>query len=335
MVMTRGPVSVMQSSPVPGTGINQSPSARFVWSEVKAGSMRAGLAPYLDLLRLHFAPAWILLFCSGTLLAAGIYGGFSWVVLATAALIAVFGFTAGLVLNDYVDRDLDRLDVDRRLTRYWRPFGTRPLAEGTISPARARLVTVLLALGAVALVLTLPWPHNLYILAIMGWSYLAEYAYQIGKRRQRYPLAQIIGRTDFALFPVAGYLVLGLPDMTALLYFVFFYPFALAHLGANDMADITNDRARGLKTIPVLYGMTGAARWVLAFALLHAAAAILFAAVLGPIARAGLVAGLACVMVASIGLLRRPEESTGLRLLPLFHLAMALYAGGIVVDAFL
>ncbi len=294
--------------------------------------MRAALAPYLDLLRLHFAPAWVLLFCSGTLLAAGTYAGFTWGVLATAALIALFGFTGGLVLNDYVDRDLDRMDVDHRLTRYWRPFGTRPLAEGTVSPARARLVMLLLALGAAALILTLPWPHNLYILTIMGWSYLAEYAYQIGKRRQRYPFAQIVGRTDFALFPVAGYLVLGLPDATALLYFVFFYPYALAHLGANDIADITNDRARGLKTIPVLYGMTGAARWVLIFALLHAVAAILFAAVLGPIARVGLVAGLVCVMVASIGLLRHPEESAGLRLLPLFHLAMALYAIGIVID---
>jgi hypothetical protein len=46
------------------------------------------------------------------------------------------------------------------------------------------------------------------------------------------------------------------------------------------------------------------------------------------------VAGLACVLLASLGLVRRPEEPTGLRLLPLFHLAMALYAGGIVVDAF-
>ena len=262
-------------------------------------------------------------------------GGFDWGVLATAALIGLLGFTAGLVLNDYVDRDLDRLDVDTRLTRYWRPFGTRPLAEGTVSPARARLVIVLLALGcgcahpdpAVAAQPVHPRDHGLEL--------PRRSAYQIGKRRQRYPLAQVIGRTDFALFPVAGYLVLGLPDATALLYFVFFYPFALAHLGANDIADVTNDRARGLKTIPVLYGMAGAARWVLAFALLHAAAAVLFAAVLGPIARAGLVAGLICVMAATIGLLRRPEESRGLRLLPLFHLAMALYAGGIVVDAFL
>ena len=191
---------------------------------------------------------------------------------------------------------------------------------------------VLLALGAVALVLTLPWPHNLYILAIMGWSYFAEYAYQILKRRQRYPVGQVLGRTDFALFPVAGYLVLGLPDATALLYFVFFYPFALAHLGANDIADVTNDRARGLKTIPVLYGMSGAARWVLAFALLHAAAAVLFAGVLGPIARVGLVAGLACITIATIGILRHPEESVGVRLLPLFHLAMVFYTVGIILD---
>lgn len=290
------------------------------------------LAPYLDLLRMHFAPAWILLFCSGTLLAAASYPGLGWGVLATAALIALFGFTAGLVLNDYVDRDLDRLAVDTRFTRYWRPFGTRPLVDGTISPSRARTVMVLLALVAAALALSLPWPHSLYVLAIMAWSYLAEYVYQVGKRRQRYPVSQVVGRTDFALFPVAGYVVLGFPDTTALLYFLFFYPFALAHLGANDIGDATNDRARGLQTIPALYGMEGAARWVLGFALLHAVAAALFAAVLGPIARIGLVAGLACVLIASLGLVRRPDEDTGMRLLPLFHLAMALYTIGIIVD---
>ena len=290
------------------------------------------LAPYLDLVRVYFAPAWPLLFCSGTLLAAATYGGLTGTVLLTAVLIALFGFTAGLVLNDYVDRDLDRRDVDPRLSRYWRPFGTRPLAEGTVSPGRARLLAVLLALAAGVLIATLPYPHSVYLLAIMGWSYLVEYAYQRLKRRQRYPVAQLLGRTDFALFPVAGYLVLGHPDPAALLYFVFFYPFALAHLGMNDMADITNDRARGLRTVPVLYGMEGAARWVLAFSLLHGAAAVVFAGLLGPLARAGLAAGLVCVMVANLLVLRRPEEAIGLRALPLFHLAMACYAGGIVID---
>ncbi|NLX48670.1 MAG: UbiA family prenyltransferase [Methanospirillum sp.] len=294
--------------------------------------MRASIRPYADLLRLHFAFAWPLLFSSGFLLAVARYGDFSWLLLGKAVLIGLSGFLAGLVLNDWVDRDLDRRDVDPHFSRYWRPFGTRPLADGSIPPRRALALAVALALVAGITALTLPWPHGGYVVAIMVYSYAAEAFYQVAKRRQRLPVAQVVGRTDFALFPVAGYLVAGFPDAVAALYLLFFYPFALSHLGANDIADITNDRARGMQTIPVLYGMEGAARWVVAFALLHAAVAVPFAAVLGPVARAGLVAGLACVLVASAGLLRRPREAVGLRLLPLFHLAMTLYAGGIVLD---
>jgi 4-hydroxybenzoate polyprenyltransferase len=290
------------------------------------------LRPYLDLLRLHFAFAWPLLFCSGLVLAAGRYGGLTWTLAFTAILIALAGFLAGLVLNDYVDRDLDRRDTDPRLSRYWRPSGTRPLASGTISPARARLLFVLLAAMATVLALTLPFPHSVYVILLMIWSYSAEYSYQILKRGQRHPVAQLLGRTDFALFPVAGYLVLGFPDTIALLYFVFFYPFAEAHLGMNDIADIVNDRARGLYTIPVLYGPRGAAVWVFVFSLLHGATAFLFAGVLGPVARIGLVAGFLCVLVANVAVLRRPTDAVGLRFLPLFHLAMIFYAGGIVAD---
>lgn len=293
------------------------------------------LRPYLDLVRIHFAPAWPLLFCSGTLLASKVYGGLTWTLVLTVVLIALFGFSAGLVMNDYVDRDLDHRDVNNRLTRYWRPFGTRPLADGTVSPARARFLAVVLGGLALVAILTLPYPHRVYIIAIMGWSYLAEFAYQRLKRRQRYPVAQLLGRTDFALFPVAGYLALGHPDLGALLYFVFFYPFALAHLGVNDMADITNDRARDLRTIPMLYGMAGAARWVLVFSLFHGAAAVLFAGLLGLPGRLGLVGGLALVMVANLLLLRRPEEDVGLKALPCFHGAMVLYAVGIILDVLL
>ena len=69
-------------------------------------------------------------------------------------------------------------------------------------------------------------PHLLF-------SYSVEVFYQVRKRKQRFPLAQLAGRTDFALFPVAGYLCIGNPDATALLYFLFFYPFAQAHLGCK------------------------------------------------------------------------------------------------------
>ncbi|MEI8331053.1 MAG: UbiA family prenyltransferase [Methanomicrobiales archaeon] len=78
-------------------------------------------------------------------------------------------------------------------------------------------------------------------------------------REQKFPLAQLIGRTDFALFPVAGYRCVGGPDLIALMFFAIFYPFALAHLGANDLIDIVNDRISGMDTIPTFFILNGTA----------------------------------------------------------------------------
>ncbi|NMB79755.1 MAG: UbiA family prenyltransferase, partial [Methanomicrobiales archaeon] len=217
--------------------------------------MNETLRAYVDLFRLQFFFAWPLLFCSGYLLATVTYGGFSWFDLGRVALIGFFGFEAGLVLNDYIDRAYDVKDVERtRLTRYWRLSGTRPIADGLISPRIAAGLVIGLVTLTAGLILTLPAPHSIYVLLLMFYCYAIEIFYQEEKRNQKHPFAQVIGRTDFALFPVAGYLCAGLPDQTALLYFVFFYPFALAHLGANDIIDVANDRARGMFSIPVLYG---------------------------------------------------------------------------------
>ncbi len=292
------------------------------------------LRAYVDLLRLHFAFAWPLLFCSGTFLAFGTYGGFSWGYVLVAALIGLFGFEAGMVLNDYVDRVHDTRDVDGRFTRYWRVFGTRPIAEGLISPRRALLLFAVLALLALALILTLPYPHSLFIIVIMGYSYCAEVFYQVKKRSQSLPIAQLLGRTDFALFPVAGYLAAGLFDIPALLYFCFFYPYAQAHLGANDLADLDNDIARGVKTIPVLYGVQGNILWIAAFTVLHGIMALFFAGVLGPLARAALIPGFVLLLIANGIILRGRRPEAALKALPCFHVAMVVYAAGIIVDFF-
>ena len=121
----------------------------------------------------------------------------------------------------------------------------------------------------------------------MFYCYTIEIFYQEEKRQQVFPFAQLIGRTDFALFPVAGYLCAGTPDLTALLYFAFFYPFALAHLGANDLIDVANDRARGMKTVPLLFSMDGAAYWIAGFTAVHIVTAAIFMVKLGWIARCG------------------------------------------------
>ncbi len=292
--------------------------------------MRETFAALADLTRIHFFFVWPLLFCSGLALAFQNYGGFSWELVGRAALIGLFGFEAGLVLNDYVDREYDRRDVDSSLTRYWRPFRARPIPEGKISPRAAFALFIALAGAAAALAATLPIPHNLYVLGIMGYSYLVEYFYQTKKRRQTLPFAQVVGRTDFALFPVAGYLVIGNPDMTALFIFLFFYPWALAHLAANDIADVANDRARGMATIPILYGMRGAAAWVAGCAAAHAVTAAAFGLALGPVALAGFLAGLALLAGAACLILRGKSPAAAMQALPLIHATLIVYAVAII-----
>jgi 4-hydroxybenzoate polyprenyltransferase len=231
--------------------------------------MKEILKAYIDLTRAHFLPAWPLIFCSGLFLAFANYGGFSWTLIIRAALIGLLGFEAGFVLNDYVDRDRDRFDVENRLTKYWRPFKERPIPSGRISSKSAFWLFVLLAGITSALIFTLPFPNSLYVFSIMLYSYGIEAFYQVKKRNQKYPIAQLLGRTDFTLFPAAGYLCYGQPDMTVFLYVVFFYPWTMAHLGLNDFIDLKNDEARGMKSIAVLYGSKGTMYWVTGFTLLH------------------------------------------------------------------
>jgi 4-hydroxybenzoate polyprenyltransferase len=298
--------------------------------------MNRTLQAYIDLLRLQFFFAWPILFSSGYLLATAAYGGFSWLTLLQVALIGFFGFEAGFVLNDYVDRGYDTRDVETgKLTRYWRVFGSRPIAEGFIPPLHALLLFIVLVSITALLILLLPSPHSLYVLLIMAVSYTLEVFYQLKKRHETFPVAQLIGRIDFALFPVAGYLTAGFPDLTALLFFVFFYPFAIAHLGANDLIDAVNDRARGMHTITTLYGEKGTAYWILGFSIVHILMALLFMTALGWISRFGLLLGFVLLGIANGVIMKNQTPDATLRVLPLFHVTMILYAVSIGFDALL
>jgi len=298
--------------------------------------MNPTIRAYIDLTRLQFFFAWPLLFCSGYLLATNVYGNFAWLDLARVSLIGFFGFEAGLVLNDYIDRNYDKKDIESdKLTKYWRIFNTRPIPAGLISPDQALAVFIGFAAITTALIATLPYPHSLLVFLIMVYCYTIEIFYQIEKRQpQQFPFAQIIGRTDFALFPVAGYLCLGNPDLNAALYFVFFYPFALAHLGVNDLIDVANDRVRGMSTIPILYDIPRTTYWIFGFTVIHAMMAFLFMTRLGFIARCSIFAGMSLLIVANIVILKNKTPDAALRVLPLFHITMVLYATGIAADAF-
>ena len=295
--------------------------------------MKESLKAYIDLTRAHFSFCWPLLFCSGLMLAFENYSGFSWSLTIRAGLIGLLGLEAGMVLNDYVDRETDKRDIELdKLTKYWRPFGKRPIPSGLISPGKALGLFFLLVTLALVLLATLPYPNSFYLLILMLCAYSLEYFYQVKKRNQRVPLAQLLGRIDVALFPVAGYLCYGSPDKTALLLFIIFYPWVIAHLGVNDLVDIKNDEARGMKTVAVLYGTRGTAKWILFFTIIHFLVAPLFLMELGAIASVGFVVGFVLLGMANYKIIRERSPEAGLAVLPLFHLTMAIYVISIILD---
>jgi 4-hydroxybenzoate polyprenyltransferase len=304
-----------------------------VRGEKKGMTLRTRLMAFADLARIHFLPVWPLVFCSGLALAAGTYGGFSWTLAGKAVAMAACGFTAGLVLNDYIDRTLDRKDVSPAFSRYWRPFGTRPIPSGTVQPREALALFLVLVAAATAIALTLPWPRPAWLIGLGLYSYIVEAFYQVAKRHQQFPVAQLLGRTDFALFPVAGYLCLGIPDGQALRFFLAFYPWTLVHLGVNDLADLENDRARGLATIPVLYGTRGTAAWIGGWSALHLAAGAFFYPALGIIPLASWGAASVLLVIVTGGILADPVPQRGLAMLPLLHLSLLISSLGILAGA--
>jgi 4-hydroxybenzoate polyprenyltransferase len=106
--------------------------------------MYTKIKSYLDLTRIHFAPVWPLLFVTGLMLAFRNYGDFSWILTLKVACIGLFGFEAGMVLNDIFDARYDERDVEfDKLTRYWRPFGKRPIPSNQISRLNAIILAII------------------------------------------------------------------------------------------------------------------------------------------------------------------------------------------------
>lgn len=297
--------------------------------------MKGCLRAYFDLTRLHFFFVWPTLFCAGLFFAFQSYDGFSLLLIVKAVLIGFFGFEAGLVLNDIVDANIDKKELasDDKLTKYWRPFGERPIPQGLISQRAAIMLFAVFVAVTSVLIFTLSFPQAFYVFAIMILCYCLEIFYQLKKRKEKLPIAQVIGRIDFALFLVAGYLCIGSLDMNVLVLFLFFYPLALAHLGINDLVDVANDKAKGMNTIPTLYSMKTTAYWILASSILHFVMAAVFLYVLGSfLALAVFAVSLLLITVGNAMILRQKSAEVGIKTLPLFHVAMLIYAITIIAN---
>ncbi|MDG6221931.1 MAG: UbiA family prenyltransferase [Candidatus Bathyarchaeota archaeon] len=298
--------------------------------------MKAQLKSYFDLTRVHFFFVWPTLFCAGVFLGFQLNAIFSWSLILRAIFIGLAGFEAGLVLNDIIDRDIDKKEVEtNKLTKYWRVFGQRPLSQGLLSYKQGLIVFFGLVAVTTVLIFTFPFPTSLYLVTIMLVCYGLEIFYQIKKRNQSFPFAQLIGRIDFTMFPVAGYIAVAGFDFNALLFGLFFYPLAQAHLGVNDMADVTNDKVKNMKTIPLLYEMKGTSYWILLFSALHIGAAIVFVSILGTIALIGFSISFVLLTLANYKILKGKTADSAMKALPLFHVSMLIYAISIIAGYFI
>ncbi|MFX0041101.1 MAG: UbiA family prenyltransferase [Candidatus Heimdallarchaeota archaeon] len=294
-------------------------------------TFKTKLKAYLDLTRAHFAIVWPLLFISGLLIAFRDYNYFSFPLLIIVFFIGLFGFEAGMVLNDIVDRKVDKLGSDNEFTKYWRPFKERPLSTEIISLREAVIIFLIFVGITIALIATLPFPNNLYLYIIMIYAYSVEVFYQKKKGHQQFPIAQLVGRTDLTLFPVAGYLCYGNFSLTIVFLILFLYPWAQAHLGVNDLGDYDNDKAKNLKTITTLYGIKGNIKWIAYFTLIQIGFAILLLFFkLGFIALIGFILSFLLLITANVTLLKNQTSNTAIKILPRYHASLLIYILSII-----
>lgn len=288
---------------------------------------------YLDLTRAHFAPVWPLLFISGLLIAFRENNYFSLPLLIMVFFIGLFGFEAGMVLNDIIDRKVDKLASDNAFTKYWRPFKERPLSGESISIQEALITFLILIFITITLIAFLPFPNSIFLYIIMIYAYSVEIFYQKKKEKQSFPIAQLIGRTDLTLFPAAGYLCYGGFSFTIVLIMLFLYPWAQAHLGVNDLGDYDNDKAKNLKTITVLYGINGNVKWIAYFTLIHIGFATLLFFRLGITAAIGFILPFVLLIVANIKLFKNQNSKMALKILPLYHASLLFYILSIIFSS--
>ncbi len=148
--------------------------------------------------------------------------------------------SAGCVINDYADRDIDPL-VDRTQQR--------PLAAGDLSPRDALRLFVVLGLLALALLLCLParvWPWSLPALAV-------TIIYPFMKRVIQAPQA-VLGVAFCFSIPMIYVAANERFDASFFLLVVMNFCWVIAYDTAYAMSDREDDLKIGVKSTAILFG---------------------------------------------------------------------------------
>lgn len=163
-------------------------------------------------------------------------------VAAVAATILATG--AGMVTNDYYDREIDAIN---------RP--ERPIPRGDVAPRTALGLAIVLFVGAVALALTLP-PVAIGIAMVNLVALVTYTKYFKGMPGVGNAVVAFLGGTPF---PFGGAAVGHVRPTLVLFVLAAFATFGREVI--KDIEDIPGDREEGLRTLPIVVGRRRS-RWV-------------------------------------------------------------------------
>ena len=165
------------------------------------------------------------------------------VVVGAAVLATMFATGAGNAINDYFDRDIDRVNDPQR-----------PIPRGAVSPRDALAFSVALFLGAIGCALFLP----LTAIAIAVFNLLLLVAYT--KLFKGVPGVGnlVVGFLTGSTFLFGG-AAIGAPFGAATL-FVLAAIATLTREVVKDVEDLAGDRTQGLNTLPIAVGEVAALR---------------------------------------------------------------------------
>ena len=217
-------------------------------------SPRSRFSLYLDLIRWNRPAGWLVLIwptLSALWVAAGGFPG--WHLLAVFVLGTILMRSAGCCINDVADRHFDR---------HVKRTAQRPITSGQVSVPEALVVGAVLALVALALVLTTNW-------VAVAWSVpalLVTVLYPFTKRFFAMPQAVLGVAFNFGIVIAFAAVQGSAPAMAWLLWLGNLF-WVLAYDTEYAMVDRDDDLKIGMKTSAITLGRLDVAAIVLFYLL--------------------------------------------------------------------
>jgi geranylgeranylglycerol-phosphate geranylgeranyltransferase len=170
---------------------------------------------------------------------------------AVTARVAFYGFMTGflllaasMILNDYFDREIDKINAPRR-----------PLAAGIVKPAEAISLAIIVAslgiffaasLGVLAL-----------LIALASIIIMVLYNAQIKKRGF---IGNVLVSTNVAIPFIFGGFAVGSPTWSLGIFSLLAFLSSLGREVVKGIVDVAGDSARGVRTVAATMGNPGAAK---------------------------------------------------------------------------